>query len=243
MDYRYQLITRKFPRGKFWKGHGSVFIMMRFFRDFKQLILVTVWYIMVAVCFGLKRPFWWWWRSAKPNVVLLFKINFGSKLSTTLSTDGKRASLLRRPCWIRTNELQASACRIVAYASSSFRPSSFCDWISNFRKFLREEPVIASLASHPTCFRQRRLHPIVWPWSSVECLQRYDLVRANQRRDRLVGAKGGGRSWRWRKTPALCCSQLARTRSFPSILKFPKQSLQLSLTSMFTIFQHLHHDS
>ena len=36
--------------------------------------------------------------------------------------------------------------------------------------------------------------PIVWPLSSVECLQRYDLVRANQRRDRLVGAKGGGRS-------------------------------------------------
>ena len=42
-----------------------------------------------------------------------FKINFGSKLSRTLSTDGKRASLLRRPCWIRTNELQASVCRIV----------------------------------------------------------------------------------------------------------------------------------
>ena len=53
-----------------------------------------------------------------------------------------------------------------------------------------------SLASHPTCFRQRRLGstPIVWPLFSVECLQRYDLVRANKRRDRLVGAKGGGRS-------------------------------------------------
>ena len=36
--------------------------------------------------------------------------------------------------------------------------------------------------------------PIVWPLFSVECLQRYDLVRANKRRDRLVGAKGGGRS-------------------------------------------------
>ena len=42
-----------------------------------------------------------------------FKINFGSKLSRTLSTDGKRASLLLQPCWIRMNELQASVCRIV----------------------------------------------------------------------------------------------------------------------------------
>ena len=42
-----------------------------------------------------------------------FKINFGSKLSRTLSTDGKRASLLLQPCWIRTNELQASVCHIV----------------------------------------------------------------------------------------------------------------------------------
>ena len=121
--------------------------------------------------------------------------------------------------------------------------ASFFDmtWTQN----TRSGGQISSLASHPTCFRQRRLGstPIVWPLFSVECLQQYDLVRANKRRDRLVGAKGGGRSWRWRKTPALCCSQLARTRSFPSILKFPKQSLQLSLTSMFTIFQHLHHDS
>ena len=42
-----------------------------------------------------------------------FKINVGSKLSRTLSTDGKRALLLLQPCWIRTNELQASVCRIV----------------------------------------------------------------------------------------------------------------------------------
>ena len=42
-----------------------------------------------------------------------FKINFGSKLSRTLSTDRKRASLLLQPCWIRTNKLQASVCRIV----------------------------------------------------------------------------------------------------------------------------------
>ena len=42
-----------------------------------------------------------------------FKINFCSKLSRTLSTDRKRALLLLQPCWIRTNELQASVCRIV----------------------------------------------------------------------------------------------------------------------------------
>ena len=39
-----------------------------------------------------------------------FKRNFRSKLSRT---DRKRASLLLQPCWIRTNELQASVCRIV----------------------------------------------------------------------------------------------------------------------------------
>ena len=46
-----------------------------------------------------------------------FKINFGSKLSRTLSTDGKRALLLRRPCWIRTNELQASVCQASKFTS------------------------------------------------------------------------------------------------------------------------------
>ena len=46
-----------------------------------------------------------------------FKINFGSKLSRTLSTDGKRASLLLQPCWIRTNELQASIVRFIVFPS------------------------------------------------------------------------------------------------------------------------------
>ena len=47
------------------------------------------------------------------QTLFLFKINFCSKLSRTLSTDRKRASLLLQPCWIRTNKLQASVCRIV----------------------------------------------------------------------------------------------------------------------------------
>ena len=45
------------------------------------------------------------------------------------------------------------------------------------------------------------------------------------------------------KLPSFLSNNNLELVSFPSILKFPKQSLQLSLTSMFTIFQHLHHDS
>ena len=38
----------------------------------------------------------------------------------------------------------------------SFRPSSFCDWISNVCKFLREEPVIATRLSGRSKFRARQ---------------------------------------------------------------------------------------
>ena len=51
---------------------------------------------------------------------------------------------------------QTTSFRLSNSTHLSFRPSSFCDWISNPRKLLQEEPVIATRLSGSSKFRARK---------------------------------------------------------------------------------------